>query len=44
LGEDAKIKGEKVLHQEQDNGKVRLSIHYQVIENIANTQPIIQGD
>ncbi|TYR82367.1 sporulation protein YqfD [Priestia megaterium] len=44
LNEDAEIKGEKVLHQEQDNGKVKLSIHYQVIENIASTQPIIQGD
>ena len=27
-----------------DNGKVKLSIHYQVIEDIAIGQPIIQGD
>ncbi|WP_110111384.1 sporulation protein YqfD [Bacillus sp. CGMCC 1.16541] len=44
LDEDGKIKGEKVLHQREDNGKVKLSILYQVIENIAITQPIIQGD
>ncbi|MFC3882966.1 sporulation protein YqfD [Bacillus songklensis] len=44
LDADAKIKGEKVLHQTNDNGKVKLTIYYQVIENIATTQPIIQGD
>jgi similar to stage IV sporulation protein len=44
LDADAKIKGEKVLHQTNENGKVKLTIHYQVIENIATTQPIIQGD
>jgi len=44
IDKDAKIKGEKVLHQSIENGKVKLVIHYQVIENIAMTQPIIQGD
>jgi similar to stage IV sporulation protein len=44
LPEDAKIIGEKVLHQAIDNGKVTLSIHFQIIENIAEAQPIIQGD
>lgn len=44
LPEDAEIIGEKILHQSIDNGKVILSIHYQVIENIAIGQPIIQGD
>ncbi|MBM7701480.1 sporulation protein YqfD [Metabacillus iocasae] len=44
LDEDGKIKDEKVLHQREDNGKVKLSILYQVIENVAVTQPIIQGD
>ncbi|WP_163101902.1 sporulation protein YqfD [Peribacillus alkalitolerans] len=41
---DAKIIGEKILHESIDNGKVNLLIHYQVIENIAIGQPIIQGD
>lgn len=44
IGEDAIIKGENVLHQAVDNGKVKLMIHYQVIEDIALPQPIIQGD
>ncbi|WP_147532401.1 sporulation protein YqfD [Bacillus marasmi] len=44
LSEDAIIKGENVLHQAIDNGKVTLSIHYQIIEDIAEPQPIIQGD
>ncbi|MDZ5470943.1 sporulation protein YqfD (plasmid) [Bacillus sp. 31A1R] len=44
LPEDASIKGEKVLHHSIENGKVNLSIHFQVIENIAEGQPIIQGD
>jgi len=44
LGEEASIKGEKILHQSKENGKVRLDIHYQVIENIGIRQPIIQGD
>ncbi|OAT74473.1 sporulation protein YqfD [Parageobacillus thermoglucosidasius] len=44
LPEDAKIKGEKVLHQARENGKVRVELHYQVIENIAIPQPIVQGD
>ncbi|MBA9025478.1 MULTISPECIES: sporulation protein YqfD [Bacillaceae] len=44
LPEDGEIIGEKVLHLGIDNGKVKLSIHYQVIENIAIGKPIIQGD
>ena len=44
LDEDAEIIGEKILHESIDNGKVTLSIHYQVIEDIAVGQPIIQGD
>ncbi|MDQ0269496.1 sporulation protein YqfD [Cytobacillus purgationiresistens] len=44
LDENATIKGENVLHQAVENGKVTLSIHFQIIENIAEGQPIIQGD
>ncbi|WP_419881430.1 sporulation protein YqfD [Peribacillus sp. B-H-3] len=44
LPDDARITGEKILHESIENGKVKLSIHYQVIENIAAGQPIIQGD
>jgi similar to stage IV sporulation protein len=44
LSEDATIKGEKILHQAIENGKVKLSLHFQIIENIAQGQPIIQGD
>lgn len=44
LPEDATIKGEEILHQSIKNGKVRLSILFQVIENIAESQPLIQGD
>lgn len=44
LSEDAIIKGENVLQQSIRNGKVKLSIHFQIIENIAVGQPIIQGD
>lgn len=44
LDEDASIKGEKVLHATKESGKVRVEIHYEVIENIAIPQPIVQGD
>ncbi|WP_110926909.1 sporulation protein YqfD [Bacillus massiliglaciei] len=44
LGGEAEISGEKILHERLENGKVKLSIHYQVIEDIAKGQPIIQGD
>lgn len=44
LPEDSYIKGEKILHKAIENGKVKLSIHFQVIEDIAIAQPIIQGD
>ncbi|KAA9026351.1 sporulation protein YqfD [Niallia endozanthoxylica] len=44
LSEEAKIKGEKILHQSIDNGKVSIAIHFQIIENIAEGQPIIQGE
>ncbi|MCQ6266270.1 sporulation protein YqfD [Fictibacillus sp. WQ 8-8] len=46
LAHDAQIKEEKILRQSVSNGKVNLSMHYQVIENIASEQPILiqQGD
>lgn len=42
--EDSKILKENILHNHSDNGKVELTIHYQVLENIAVGQPMIQGD
>ncbi|PKG21782.1 sporulation protein YqfD [Niallia nealsonii] len=44
IGEDGKIKEEKVLHQSIKNGKVILNIDFTTIENIAKVQPITQGD
>lgn len=44
LPEDAEIKGEKILRQREQNGKVYLTMHFQVIENIAKSYPIIQGE
>lgn len=44
LDTNAEIIGEKILRETIDNGKVNLSIHYQVIEDIAVGQPIIQGE
>ncbi|MET3727752.1 hypothetical protein ABID52_001333 [Fictibacillus halophilus] len=40
LPDDAKINGEKVWQQNVSNGKVKLTMLYQVIENIASAQPI----
>ncbi|QRG69571.1 sporulation protein YqfD [Brevibacillus choshinensis] len=40
-GKDAEIKDEKVLHVSTENGKVYLSIHFSVIEDIAVEQPIV---
>lgn len=44
LTENAIIKGEKILHQSFENDKVRLITHFTIIEDIAEGQPIIQGD
>lgn len=40
----ASIMDEKILHKRSHNGKVKMTIHYQVLENIAIGQPMIQGD
>ncbi|KAB7708731.1 sporulation protein YqfD [Bacillus aerolatus] len=44
LSEKAVISGEKVLQRQFTNGKVKLSVHFQVLENIAVGKPITQGD
>ncbi len=44
LPKDSEVIGEKILHQRLEHGKVVLSIHYQVLENIAIERPIVQGD
>ncbi|MGP7819046.1 sporulation protein YqfD [Niallia sp. 01092] len=44
IGEDGKIKEEKILRQTIKNGKVIITIDYTTIENIAKEQPITQGD
>ncbi|QQE73080.1 sporulation protein YqfD [Brevibacillus composti] len=40
-GGDAVIHDEKVLHVKRENGKVYLSIHFSVIEEITQEQPIV---
>lgn len=44
IGDEGKVINENVLHQTTENGKVKLIILYQVIENIVKTTPIVQGD
>ncbi|GAA0295858.1 hypothetical protein GGQ92_000591 [Gracilibacillus halotolerans] len=44
LPKDAEILEEKVLHEREENGKVKITLYYTVLENIAKRQPINQGD
>ncbi len=44
LNGGGEVESEKVLHQSVENGKVKLIILYQVIEDIVQTTPIVQGD
>ncbi|WP_044895827.1 sporulation protein YqfD [Bacillus alveayuensis] len=44
LGKRDQIMDEKVLHVMRENGKVKLKILFQVMEDIVETKPIVQGD
>ncbi|MFD1705446.1 sporulation protein YqfD [Siminovitchia sediminis] len=44
IPEDAEIDEEIILHEEVENGKVKLTMYFQVIEDIAVEKPITQGD
>ncbi|MBP3038910.1 sporulation protein YqfD [Bacillaceae bacterium Marseille-Q3522] len=44
LPKDAEVIEEKVLHKEVKNGKVTVYMHFEVIEDIAEGQPIVQGE
>ncbi|MFS0879377.1 sporulation protein YqfD [Metabacillus niabensis] len=44
LDEKEQVIGEKILHETTENGKVKLTVLYQVLENIVKTTPIVQGD
>ena len=44
IPKNSEIIGEKILHEGIENGKVVVSIHYQVLENIGDERPIVQGD
>ncbi|WP_054710362.1 sporulation protein YqfD [Bacillus sp. JCM 19041] len=44
LPDDAEIKTEHILQEHVENDTVSLKIHYQVLEEIAQEKPIIQGD
>lgn len=44
IGREGRILGEKILHRSVENGKVYLKIHFDVLENIALPQPILQGE
>ncbi|MFC4388492.1 sporulation protein YqfD [Gracilibacillus marinus] len=41
---DAIVEEEKVLHERVENGKVKLTIYYTVLEDITKRQPLYQGD
>ncbi|MFD2926008.1 sporulation protein YqfD [Halobacillus naozhouensis] len=44
LDEEAEIINEKVLHEREENGKVKLILLFKVHENIAVTKYVTQGD
>ncbi|GGI43461.1 sporulation protein YqfD [Paenibacillus marchantiophytorum] len=40
-GADARLVGEKILHEKTENGKIYIDVHFEVEENIAEEQPIV---
>ncbi|MFE5319927.1 sporulation protein YqfD [Paenibacillus sp. NPDC056579] len=40
-GKDAKVIGEKILHEKTENGKVYMEVHLEVEESITAEQPIV---
>lgn len=44
MGEGSRVVDQKVLHPRVDNGKVVMKIQFDAIENISQSQPILQGD
>jgi len=44
IGSDGEILSEKVLHRSTEHDKVTIKILFEVLENIAVPQPIIQGE
>ncbi|WP_186575749.1 sporulation protein YqfD [Aquibacillus kalidii] len=44
LGKDAEITFGKVLQESMESGKVKLTLSFDVLEDIAKSQPIVQGD
>ncbi|MBS7530107.1 sporulation protein YqfD [Hazenella sp. IB182353] len=44
LGKGSQIVAEKILHHRQENGKVYVKVHFDVVENITEKQPIFQGE
>ncbi|ENH97507.1 hypothetical protein J416_05833 [Gracilibacillus halophilus YIM-C55.5] len=44
IGVDGEIIDEKILHEKEENGKVKITLYYTVEEDIVKRQPISQGD
>lgn len=44
ISEEAKVEKDILLQEQIENGKVSLTINFQVIENIAKEKPITQGE
>jgi similar to stage IV sporulation protein len=44
MGEESSILDQKVLHPRVDSGKVVMKIQFDAVENIADPQPILQGE